>query len=271
MTRISAEICFLARLSEHKVGEHTSRLEVRRLADLDPEAIVAEYGSAARNIALAGAPPTWEGPVVLVGEAAADFLGIISSPLWHHAGSRSVHEKTSRFNAGKPVHSGELQGEPLNVTSDPLVAFGIRSGPQSSASARRSVTLAREGRWDGLLGDRRYHHYLGLLGQGILPPGPAGNTTMPAGPTPMDDLASSGIVVRAFSAFEVDDASGQFSVEIRLGETREGDRAEPFTGGLLVGNWFEVMGNANYSSETQVNGSFYGPKAVRLNKVKVAG
>jgi predicted Zn-dependent protease len=275
-TRVSTEVCFLARPGGDKVGEHTARLEARRLADLDPAAIVAEYGIAARDIALAGPPPDFTGLVTLTGEAAADFFRLANSPAGFHAGSRSVHEKTSRYEAGRPAHAGELRGEPLNLTSDPLVPLGLASARHNLADggAARPVTICRDGNWDGLLGTRRYHHLLGLLDKGIPPPGPAGNTIIPAGPTPLRDLTcvtGDSVVVRAFSAFEVDPNSGRFACEIRLGETRRGDDATPFTGGLLVGEWFAAIADANYSQEMQVRGGYRGPLAVRFNSLKVAG
>lgn len=273
-TRLTAEVCFLARPGADKVGEHTARLNARRLADLNPEAIVTEYGTAARSIALAVSPPTRTGPVVLVGEAAADFFTITNTPLALHAGARAVFEKTSRHEAGKPVYSGELKGEPLNLVSDPLVPLGLASAVcnTADAGATRRVTLCKDGNWDGLLGGRRYFHYLGLIDEGKPAPGPTGNTVIPAGPTPMSGLVSDdAVVVRAFSAFEVDTSSGQFSVEIRLGETRQGGEVKPFTSGLLVGNWFEAIADARFSKETQVFGSYHGPKAVRFGSLKVAG
>ncbi|MFO7676211.1 MAG: metallopeptidase TldD-related protein [bacterium] len=275
-TRVSAEVCFLARPGADRVGEHTARLEARSLVAFDPAAIVSDYGIAARDIALAGPPPTFAGPVVLLGEPAADFFRLDRSPLGFHAGSRSVHEKTSRHAAGKPCHAGELKGEPLNLVSDPLVPLGLASARTDWADGGpvRAVTICRDGNWHGLLGSRRYHHLLGLLDKGVMPPGGPANTVIPAGPTPVADLlcgCGDTVIVRSFSAFEVDSSSGRFSCEIRLGEFRRGADAAPFTGGLLVGDWFEAIADANYSQETQVQGGYRGPLAVRFNRLRVAG
>jgi hypothetical protein len=77
--------------------------------------------------------------------------------------------------------------------------------------------------------------------------------------------------VRAFSDFGVDDASGQFSVEIRLGELHRAGKTAFFRGGLLVGNWFDAVADANYSRELQTYADYRGPAAVRLNSLQVAG
>ncbi|MFO7638273.1 MAG: metallopeptidase TldD-related protein [bacterium] len=275
-TRVSAEVCFLARPEGDKVGEHTARLEARSLAALDPAAIVEEYGIAARDIALAGPPPAFTGPVVLLGEPAADFFRLDRSPLGFHANSRSVYEKTSRYHADRPCHAGELKAEPLNLVSNPLVPLGLASAraDQVDGGPVRAVTICRHGNWDGLLGTRRYHYLLGLLEMDTKPPGGPGNTVIPAGRTPVADLlcdSGDAVVVRAFSAFEADPSSGRFACEIRLGELRRGDESAPFTGGLLVGNWFEAIADARYSHEMQVQGGYRGPLAVRFGGLQVAG
>ena len=273
-TRLTAEVCFLARPGEDKVGEHTARLRTRRLFDLDPKVIVSEYGGASRDIALAGAPPDHQGSVVLAGEAAADFFTIGNSPIALHGGARAVHEKTSHYEKGKPVASGKVKGEPLNLVSDPLLPCGLSSTMfnQGDAGAARKVTVCRDGNWDTLFGGRRYYHYLGLLDENTPAPGQAGNTVVPAGSTAHRDLVTDdAVVVKAFSAFEVDSSSGQFSVEIRLGETRKDGEVKPFKGGLLVGNWFEAIGDVRFSKEVQVFCSFHGPRAVRFGNLKVAG
>lgn len=270
-TRIDVEICFLGRPAEDKVGEHTARLSCRRLSDLNPEAIVAEYASAARDIALASPPPHWQGPVVLTGEAAADFLSLQNTPLVFHANARMVYEKTGRYEKGKPVWGDKpLVGEPLNLTSDPLVPFGLRSSclSETDATPCRPVTIVKDGCYDGLLGARRYYYYLGLLDRNVPAPGNLGESVIPAGTRTEAELTSPDcVVVKAFSSFSVDRASGQFAVEIRLGKLS----GRPFKGGLLVGNWFDSLADVSFSRETQAYQSYRGPYAIRFGNLKVAG
>jgi predicted Zn-dependent protease len=274
-TRIDVEGCFLARPSEEKVGEHTARLSARRFRDLDPEAIVAEYAAAARSMALAGPAPNWQGPVVLSGEACANYLSLLSNPLGFHTSARVVFEKSARYEMGKPV-AGEaaLKGEPLCLWSDPLIPHGFRSSrmSQTDGTASRRVCLANNGQYDELIGLRRYYHYLGLLGKGVAASGMTGNTVVGEGKTPAAALAEGDcVVVHAFSDFGVDNASGQFSVEIRLGEVRKAGRAEPFRGGLLVGNWFDALSDIRFSKETMVYNDYHGPSVIRIGSLQVAG
>jgi len=274
-TRVDSEICFIARPSAERVGEHTARLSARRFADLRPADIVELYAGNARLVALAGAPPDYQGPVVLEGEAAADALAIQSGPFAFHSQARMVFEKTSRYEKGRPVHGdAPIRGEPLNLVSDPLVPYGVRSAVLSTADGGppRPAVLVEEGHFQDLLGTRRYFEYLGLPGQGMLPPGPTGNTVVPRGRTPIDELKEGRlVVVKSFSAWEVDPASGSFACEIRLGELHDHGRVKAFTGGLLIGDYFTALGDATYSEETVQLGAYYGPTAIRFGSLKVAG
>jgi PmbA protein len=274
-TRINVEACFLARPADDKVGEHTARLAARHLAAFDPREIVTGWGAIARDIALAGPPQNWQGPVVLLGDAAADVLSLSGNPLGFHASARGVHEQTSKHSDGKPVTGdAKLKGEPFTLTSDPFLPLGLESRSLSDfdGTPTRRVVLAQDGNWAGLLGGRRYYHYLGLMEKGATPPGPRGNSVVPAGPTGVGDLLCGDCVaIRAFSDFGVDDASGEFAVEVRLGELRKDGKIIPFKGGLFVGNWFTAIADANYSKETQTYWSYYGPYAVRFNQGKIAG
>ncbi len=273
-TRVESEVCFIARPSTDRVGEHTARLKARRFEDLRPADIVGLYAGNARLVALAGPPPDFAGPVVLEGEAAADAMLVTSGPFGFHSQARMVFEKTSRYEHGKPVCGGDIAGEPLNLASDPLVPYGIRSAVVSASDGgpARRAELVRNGTYGDLIGTRRYFEYLGLTAKGVLPPGPTGNTVIPRGRTPVDELKSGRVVVvRSFSAWSVDPTSGEFACEIRLGELHEEGRVKAFRGGLLVGNYFDALCDVRFSEEVVQLGAYYGPVAVRFANLKVAG
>jgi predicted Zn-dependent protease len=187
-----------------------------------------------------------------------------------------VYEKMSRYVKGKPAWGDKpLQGDAVTIFSDPLVPFGPRSQIVSLVDAApvRRIALLKEGCYDELLGGYRYYHYLGLLEQGIKPPGLPGNTAVLAGKARAADLLGSGrvVAVKAFSDFRADPTSGDFASEIRLGEVREDGTATPFKGGLLIGNWFDAMAVVRLSSETIALDGYYGPSAVRIGSLKLAG
>jgi predicted Zn-dependent protease len=273
-TRVEAELCFLARPDSDHAGEHTARIAARRLSDLDAASVVAEYATAAREVALARTPSAWTGPVVLKGEAMADAFDIPRTPLSFHSSARMVYEESARYAKGSLVSGSDpLEGEPLNLVSDPALPFGLRSGPISDLDGTpcRRVALVTDGCFDGLLGSQRYFHYLGLLERGVEPPGTIGNTVMPPGRTSLAELvADDALVIHAFSAWEVDSSSGDFACEVRLGERRHGSDTIPFKGGLLVGNWFTALADVHYSSELQHRSGFHGPLAARFGRLQLA-
>jgi len=274
-TRTDAEICFLARGEGERAGEHTVMLRSRRFADLDPLEFVPRYAGYARAIATADSPRGFVGPVVLERDAAAEALNLTRNPLAFHSNARFVHEQSSRYREGKTLAGeGGMRGESLNLCSDPLRPHGLRSAafsPEDGSPARK-VTVVSDGCFAELLGSRKYLSYLGLLQQGVLPSGPMGNTIVPPGRHSVAELAANDVVaIKTFSAWTVDPVSGDFACEIRLGERRQNGRAAPFKGGMLVGNYFDALGDACFSRETTRCGDYWGPMAIRFNNLTVAG
>jgi predicted Zn-dependent protease len=272
-THTDAEVCFIARFGD-KVAEHTARPHARRLRDLDPQALVLMGAVHARGIAQAGPTPQHSGPVVLAGAAAHDFLKVDYQPLAWHCSGQAIHEKTSRYEKGKPASGDKpLAGDPVTIFSDPLVPFGPDSRIEGDAVPARRICLLKDGCYDEVLGGLRYYHYLGLLEQGAKPSGPAGNTVVPAGNHRTAELLGPGrtIVIRSFSDFHTDPTSGDFASEIRLGEIREDGSDKPFKGGLLIGNWFDALADMKLSRETVAQDGYYGPATIRVGNLQIAG
>jgi predicted Zn-dependent protease len=272
-THTDAEVCFIARFGD-RVAEHTARPHARRLRDLDPQALVLMGAVHARGIAQAGPPPQHTGPVVLTGAAAHDFMKLDYQPLSWHCSGKAVYEKMSRYEKGRPAYGDKpLAGDTVTLFSDPLVPFGPDSRIEGDFLPARRVCLLKDGCYDEILGGLRYYHYLGLLELGAKPSGPVGNTVVPAGPHRTAELLGPGrvIVVRSFSDFRADPTSGDFASEIRLGEIREDGIAKPFKGGLLIGNWFDALADMKLSSETTAQDGYYGPSAIRIGNLQIAG
>jgi predicted Zn-dependent protease len=272
-TMADAEICFVARFGD-KVAEHTARPHARRLRDLDPEVLVTLGADYARGIAQAGPPPQHAGPVVFMGDAVYDFMRLEAQPLAWHCSGRAVYEKVSRYAKGKSAAGDKpVAGDALTIFSDPLVPFGPGSRIEGDAQPARRVCLLKDGCYDEVLGSLRYYHYLGLLEQGEQPSGPLGNTVVPAGPHRTGEFLGPGrtVVVKSFSDFNVDPTSGDFASEIRFGEIREEGAVRPFKGGLLIGNWFDALADIKLSSQTVAQDGYYGPAAMRVGSLQIAG
>ena len=77
--------------------------------------------------------------------------------------------------------------------------------------------------------------------------------------------------VLAFSAPNVDELTGEFGMEIRIGYEHGPDGVRPLTGGSVTGNLFEALADIRLSSETRTNTMYAGPVAIRFGSLQVAG
>jgi predicted Zn-dependent protease len=172
---------------------------------------------------------------------------------------------------GEPVYLGrERMGDPLTMRSNARRPFSVLSYRfDADGLAAQDVLLIEDGVLRGRTATQRYAQYLNIPATGR--PGLAEITP---GSTPLADLLrgeSSVYQVIAFSAPNVDDVTGNFGMEIRLGYEIGPDGTRPIKGGSVSGNLFEAMANARFSAETAEFASFAGPRAIRFESMQVAG
>jgi len=278
-TRVEVEFCVLNEY-HGTTGEHTATLRGRKLAQIDTE-LVRRYAVYAREACWAEKPKDHEGPVVLTGDALIDFFAPQSvfgaTPFTQHLGGENVYSGSSIFELGKPVCE-RFDGERITLISDPGMPFGLLSSAFSMEDGvpMRAVTLIDDGFVTGFLTSKQIYDYLGPAKRGPQhPTGPMANTRIACGRLPEKELMLSDgkpvYVVRAFSAFAPDVHSGAMKCEIRSGEVIHGRERYPIRGGLLIGNYFEALENAHFSSDPITSGSYVGPSAVRFERLKVSG
>lgn len=77
--------------------------------------------------------------------------------------------------------------------------------------------------------------------------------------------------VTDFSAFIMDNVSGNFGGEIRLGYESDGVNEHPVVGGSISANFNNVLKNIKFSKETKQMNNYIVPCAVLLTDVSVAG
>ena len=77
--------------------------------------------------------------------------------------------------------------------------------------------------------------------------------------------------VTDFSAFIMDNVSGNFGGEIRLGYESDGENVHPVVGGSISANFNNVLKNIKFSKETKQMNNYIVPCAVLLTDVSVAG
>lgn len=254
--------------------EFHAELRRRRLRDLYFERTVAAYGAFALHSLNAAAPPSWRGPVVVSGEAAAQLFNPLffqSSPFAAHSSAQFKQQRMSRFTPGELVTPEAPRGDRLTLVSDPTRPWGTRTASfdDEGLTAKR-VTLIEDGVFRNYWADARYASYLS-----VAPTGDIGNLTVRTGATPARALRnfSAGPVyeVVSFSLFNPDVLTGDFSAEIRLGYRHDASGVTPIKGGALVGNLFGAFSDAQFSAEAYTDGTYYGPAAIRFGDLTIAG
>jgi hypothetical protein len=277
-TTVFFDLILLAGEGERATEFH-AELRRRRLQDLHIERIVAAYGAFALHSLGAVPPPTYRGPVVVSGEAAGQLFNPLffqASPFAAHTSARMKHQRMGRFTPGELVTPEEPRGDKLTLVSDPTRPWGVRTAAfDGDGLPAQAVTLIEDGVFRRFWADARYGAYLDVDATGEI-----GNLTVGLGTTPMRALtdpasapAGGGAVyeVAAFSWFNPDVVTGDFSAEIRLGYQHDASGVTPIKGGALTGNLFAAFGDATFSAEPFTDGVYYGPAAIRFNDIIIAG
>ncbi len=268
-TSVFLDLALIAGEGDH-VAEFHAELRRRRLSDLHVERIIAAYGAFALHALHATAPDAWQGPVMLSGEAAAQlFNSLFGGPFVAQTSAEMVYRKLSRFKAGEFITPEEPRGDRLTLTSDATRPYGTRtSAYDSNGVPARNVTLIENGVFKRPWAEAKYAQYLGVETTGDI-----GNLTVNRGSTPLEQLrdGKQGPVyeIVAFSLFNPDPVTGDFSTEIRLGYRHDASGVKPIKGGALVGNMFAAFGDARFSAEPFSDGAYFGPAAIRFGDLTI--
>lgn len=252
------------------IAEFHAELQRRRLSDLHVERLVAAYGAFALHALHATAPDAWEGPVILSGDAVTGFFDShFGGPLLAHASAEMAYQRMSRFKTGEFITGEEPRGDRLTLASDATRPYGVRtSAYDGSGIPAQTVTLIEDGVFKRPWADARYAQYLGVPATGEV-----GNLKVNRGSTPLESLraVAGGPVyeIVAFSLFNPDPVTGDFSTEIRLGYRHDASGVRPIKGGSLVGNIFSALADARFSAEPYTDGVYFGPAAIRFANLRI--
>lgn len=264
------------------VARATARVDARaRAVSLAPgsydlvlagDALVAEGSEGlAPERAAPWASATAASGQALAGHAAFGWFG----PLLAQSDARLVRQGLSRYGLGKSIYGSgygagqgslPLRGEPLTLTSDGTLPYGLRSRPFGDwGEPTRQLTLIEDGVAVGLLCDLRE----AALG-GLLPTGGPGNVVLPPGRTLPDALrARAGRPVLeavALAWLAVEPRTGDFAAELDLGYLDDGTAV---TGGGFRGNVFAMLAGARFSARLAARSWYRGPEAMRIDDVRM--
>jgi predicted Zn-dependent protease len=243
----------------------------RRISDLDVEAAIANRARYTLDLLEATAPSSWQGPVVLRGDALTIFLAgdeLNGSVIQTLAAASSKYGKFSSWEVGQSVFHGEVKGDALTIWANRALPYGVASDRfDAEGLPAQRVELIRENKLATFSANQRYAEYLNIPSTGAF-----GNIELPAGKTPASELlAEPHVEIIQFSWFNPDTVTGDFATEIRFGYLVENGMRKPFKGGQLVGNYMDALANVCWSSETGFFGTYLGPHTARFNDLKIAG
>ena len=243
----------------------------RRLADLDLETIMANQGRYTLDLLEADAPASWQGPVVLRGDALTIFMAgdnLNGSVIQTLGSAAAKYAQFSPWEVGKPVFRGEVKGDALTVWANRAMPFGVGSDRfDAEGLPAQRVELIHENTLSTFFANQRYSEYLKLPATGEF-----GNIELPPGKTPAAELLKEPYVeIVQFSWFNPDPITGDFATEIRFGYRVENGVRTPVKGGQLVGNYMDALADVRWSAETGFFGGYLGPHTARFNDLKISG
>ncbi|MBI2147789.1 hypothetical protein HYU19_04930 [Candidatus Woesearchaeota archaeon] len=251
-------------------SEFFPAMTVSRLSDVDVTAFVKKYVTFAKDVLSSSPPCLFTGAVVLSEDAIPDFFAprIDDAPLTAHTFGSTHYMGLARYEKGKQVIPGKVQGDKITLVNDPLVPLNPASQrfDRDGIAARRQV-LIDKGIFVGFVASKRFADYLK-----IQPSGPLGVIELGAGSKTVKELYQQPCIeIVSFSSFVPNSLSGDFAAEIRLGYLHKDGQKLPFKGGMVSGNVFEAFANVYFSEETITIPDYSGPKAVRFEKLTVSG
>ncbi len=253
--------------SGSQTAEYQAMPQRRRLADLNIEEIVRRTAHYARDSLQVTLTPTFEGPVVISGEALVDLF----APIIFHSSARAVYQALSRFALHASICGDQpIQGDRLTFTSNALLPYGQASAPFSDEGLPGERVPLIQGHYlHAWWAEQRYADYLN-----IRPTGSFANIEIPPGIHPLQTLLEEGEPVYhlvAFSWMNPDELTGDFVAEIKLGHRLESGQVTPIKGGSLSGNVFDALAQIRFSQETFFTGNYSGPQALRFERLTIAG
>ncbi|HPZ09824.1 MAG TPA: metallopeptidase TldD-related protein [Candidatus Eremiobacteraeota bacterium] len=238
-------------------------------SQLDIEGKIAEYAHYARDNVKTKLPRTSKTAIVIN----AKTLLPLFEPLIAHSSGKFIYDNISIFKKGKPIFRGDkLRGEELNMAFNPLIPYGLRSSPfDSDGVALDRIEIIKNGKLENIWSTKRYADYLE-----IPPTGRMSNIEISHGTKNLQELLKAEDCpiyhIVMFSFLNPDLASGDFATEIRFGyEIHPSGKRIPIKGGSITGNIFEMLANAYFSREIEMEGNYFGPGAVKFNSVSISG
>ena len=231
----------------------------------DIETIVSSQLKISRERAIAKTTPMINKiNVLLTGTPVQEIFNFY----YMQASAQNIYNNISDAKLNENIQGEQIEGDLVSITLDPALENSTNSSPyDSDGFPLRTVKIFEDGVLKRYWGDVRHCHYLNITPTGIIR-----NIIVEGGKNSAEAFRKEPYLeLVAFSDFQMDDLTGDFGGEIRLGWYFDGKNTIPVTGGSISGNIKEIQRNIYFSKEIQKNNNFWGPKTIKLPQVSVSG
>ena len=201
-------------------------------------------------------------PVILTGDPAKE----VARYYLNQSSARMKYDRISQVEPGESVQ-GDERGDRINLSLVPDLEESYFSAPFDEDGFKLSRRdIVKNGLLAGYWGNLRHSSYLGVETTGS-----AMNFSLLPGSVGIEEMRSRPhLEVPNFSAVEVDEATGDFGGEIRLGWYFDGTKRVPVTGGSITGNLRDIE-SLYLSREVELESDYLGPKSMMIEGFNIAG
>ncbi len=267
-TKLYSEAVITSR-SGRREQEFLGISNLRRLKDFDVKSFVKENCRIAVDTLKAKRGKSFEGAVVLRGQALEEFWSPSNdkNPLVAHCSAKLKRSKSSRYSLNKDILKN-VKGDKLTIHSNALVNYNTGSYYfDVDGVVGKKVNLIKNNKFKNYLATKQYADYLK-----VKPTGPCGVVEVDCGKKGLRELYKGTVFeIVSFSWFAPNEVSGDFATEVRLGYLVENGKRIPVKGVVFTGNVFELFKDALLSKEKVVGSGYIGPKVVRFNNSVISG
>ncbi len=253
--------------SWEKNGEEVEIYHMLNLGALDPEAVTKEVDEqlmeAKARFEAVTLPKGKKLKVIIQDDEIGQLMDYYSGELSY----ASKYRKVNKFEVGDDVQGKKVKGDLLNISLVPFFEGAFDSKAfDADGVILKDVQIVKDGKAVNRHGSYRFGYYLkekdptGVLPVLVLKEGKKSFKEMQKEP-----------YVRCvkFSGLQVDNASGYFGGEVRLGFYFDGKKEIPVTGFSISGDINKSAQNFVLSKETVTRSAYHGPKYIEISDMDV--